>query len=69
MVVRKNIEHYCSYCAHSKPLDDEYVSCRKRGVVAVDYKCSRFKYDPLKRVPPKPKTLSENYLDSDFYIE
>jgi len=69
MILRKDIEPFCSYCIHAKPLDDEYVSCRRHGVVSADYKCSRFKYDPLKRIPPKPKKLGQNYTDSDFYIE
>ncbi|MDP4108699.1 MAG: hypothetical protein Q8878_01605 [Bacillota bacterium] len=69
MILRKNIDPYCTYCVHAKPLDEEYVSCRRHGVVAVDYRCSKFKYDPLKRVPPKPQNLAENYADSDFYLE
>ncbi len=69
MITRKNIEPMCTYCSRSTPLDDGHVSCRHKGVVDFDYHCTRFKYDPLKRVPPKPARISRNFKDSDFTLE
>lgn len=66
---RKGIEPRCSYCAHAVPLDDAQVACRKRGAVPADYACRAFRYDPLRRIPPKPAILRGHYSDEDFTLE
>ena len=46
----------CALCEHAKRLcgGDEML-CRKKGVVAEDFHCAGFSFDPLKRVPlPRP---------------
>ncbi len=55
MLFRKNIDKFCSYCAHAGKIDDETYLCKKKGVVASSHRCRKFKYDPLKRVPARIK--------------
>ena len=41
----------------------------KRGIVPVEHDCRAFKYDPLKRVPPRPASLDTHQLnESDFSL-
>ena len=54
MLFETKIEPLCTYCARGIPLEDGQVACPKRGVVAPDWSCGKFRYDPLKRVPPRP---------------
>ena len=66
---RRNIEPRCAYCARSGPLDERSVVCRKRGVVPADGACRSFRYDPLRRTPPKPAVLRGRFTDADFALE
>ena len=43
--------------------------CSRRGIVPMYHKCRKFRYDPLKRVPAKQKTLDfSNYYKEDFSL-
>ena len=43
--------------------------CIKKGVVPAGYSCRSFKYDPLKRVPPRPAAPDFSRLkDEDFSL-
>lgn len=64
----KDIEPRCFYCLHSSSLNEKHVLCSKNGVVDCSYKCKSFKYDPLKRVPPKPAILRGKFSDEDFSL-
>lgn len=69
MLFRKKIERSCTYCAYSAPLDDDRMLCTKRGVVSVDSECRKFRYDPFKRIPPRPKALDfKKYEEDDFSL-
>ena len=65
---RKDIEPRCAYCRFGIRLDENKVGCRHRGVMDAGYKCWRFRYDPLKRVPPAPVALRQEYQDADFIL-
>lgn len=54
MLFRKNIEPYCAYCQFSRAAEPGTVICRKKGIRLESDKCRRFRYDPLRRVPPRP---------------
>ncbi len=54
MLFRKDIEPMCLYCARGVRLGDQSVGCRRCGVVPADYHCRAFRYDPMKRIPPRP---------------
>lgn len=69
MLFEKDIEPRCAYCARGAALDEENVLCPKRGVVPRAGSCRSFRYDPLKRVPPKPFVPDFSKLkDEDFVL-
>lgn len=64
-----SIEPRCAYCARGRELDQDQVVCPKRGVMSAGSHCGAFRYDPLKRVPPRPAKLSASHLsDEDFKL-
>lgn len=67
MLFRKRIEKSCAYCAKGVKLDDEQILCIKKGVCAPTDKCWKFKYDPTKRIPPKPKAVDFEKYDKEDY--
>lgn len=66
---RTDIEPRCAYCSRAVALGDDKMMCRKRGVVPCGNSCRAFRYDPLRRVPPKPATLRGSFTDADFSLE
>ena len=69
MVFRKNIEPRCGYCRHSAPVEEGLVICKKKGVIPEEGHCSRFRYDPLRRTPPKPLSPDfSKYDDRDYSL-
>ena len=66
---RSGMEPRCAYCQRAVPLDDDQMMCRKRGVVPGGNSCRAFRYDPLRRVRPKPATLRSSFTDADFSLE
>jgi len=50
---RKDIEPRCAYCAHGSAVNECEVACSRRGVVDSADSCRHFRYDPLRRVPPR----------------
>ena len=69
MLFRKRIEKSCSYCQFGTQLEEGLTLCIKRGVVASNRKCRKFVYDPIKRVPVKPKTLDfSKYTEDDYTL-
>lgn len=65
----KNIAPACEYCAHGLLTSDgTMVDCVKRGLVSPYFRCPRFKYSPVLRIPRKAPKLPK--LDrSDFSLE
>ena len=69
MIFRKNMDPRCAYCQRGQQINDREVACVKRGIVAPEYHCAAFVYDPLRRVPPRPMKLDMDKLTSeDFEI-
>ncbi len=69
MLFRKKIDPRCAYCTRAGRIDDGRMICKKRGIVPAEDKCRRFRYDPLKRVParPKPHRFGE-FRPEDFQL-
>lgn len=64
-----SIEPRCAYCARGRKLDQDQVVCSKKGVMSAGSHCGAFRYDPLKRVPPRPAKLAGTALpDEDFRL-
>lgn len=67
MLFRKDIEPRCAYCQRGQRLNELEVACVKRGVVAPEDHCRSFRYDPLKRVPPRPAPLDTGKLSPEDF--
>lgn len=67
MLFRKKIDQNCTYCTHCAILDNGIILCSKKGFVTSDKKCCAFRYDPCKRIPPKPKALDFAKYDQEDY--
>lgn len=68
MLFDKNIEPRCAYCQRATPLHEDQMLCVKKGIVACSGSCRRFRYDPLKRTPPKPYAASFKHLNDEDFI-
>lgn len=66
-VFAKKIEPRCVYCARGTELNEDQVICRKKGVMSKASSCRAFRYDPLKRVPPKPAMLDLGGLSAEDF--
>lgn len=67
MLFRKKIEKSCTYCRFGTMLENDLALCIKKGVVSVSGKCRKFSYDPIKRVPSKPKALDFSKYDTEDF--
>lgn len=67
MLFRKNIARSCAYCQHGAKLNEHQILCEKRGVLPIEHSCSRFSYDPCKRVPSKQKASDFSKYDLEDY--
>ncbi len=66
---RKDIEKRCAYCAHAGRIDEDACLCAKRGFVSPGDHCRKFQYDPLKRIPVRPKAPDfSQFEDADFSL-
>lgn len=69
MLFRKKIQKSCEYCAHGTCLENNQTLCIKRGLIANVEKCRKFRYDPFKRIPARPKAIDfSRYDDQDFSL-
>lgn len=69
MLFQKDIDPRCAYCKKGALLDEERVVCLKKGIVSAAGSCRGFRYDPLKRIPPKPVRADFSQLkDEDFVL-
>ncbi len=69
MLFRKKIERSCSYCRFGTKLDEEQILCAKRGICSPEDSCRKFKYDPCKRIPAKPKAVDfSKYNEEDYSL-
>lgn len=69
MLFRKDIVPYCGYCKHALSAEEGFVICKKKGIMAESQKCRRFRYNPLRRVPPKPALQDfTKYDDRDYSL-
>ena len=69
MLFRKKIDRYCTYCQFSGKVDEDSVICQFCGIVPCTHHCRRFRYDPLRREPPRPATLKTDTLqEKDFSL-
>lgn len=69
MLFNKNMEPCCIYCSYGVRLNENNIACLKHGIVNVSDMCPKFNYDPLKRVPGRPRKISMGkYTEVDFSL-
>lgn len=69
MLFRKKITRSCQYCQFATVIDEENVLCSKKGLYSLFDRCRKFRYDPTKRIPPKPKAMDfKKYDEEDFSL-
>ena len=69
MLFSKSIEPKCAYCQRGKAIEPDTILCIKKGSMEPGDSCPAFRYDPLKRVPPRPITPDFSRLkDEDFSL-
>ena len=69
VLFRKDIEPRCAYCTKGSKINDREVICSRKGIVAAEFSCRSFRYDPLRREPPRPIKLETSKLrEEDFQI-
>lgn len=55
----KEIAKICKYCEYGTELHSQnMILCKKKGVVPEDFKCRKFLYSPIKRIPKKQKQIN-----------
>ncbi len=69
MLFRKKIQRACAYCVYGTHLDDGTILCSKKGMKKQEDSCFRFRYDPCKRIPSRPKAMDfSRYNDEDYSL-
>ena len=69
MLFRKKMERSCHHCRYGTKIDEDMMLCAKKGIVPHCDNCRKFRYDPFKRVPPKPRALDfSKYEEDDFSL-
>ena len=63
----KEIDPRCAYCRWAAPLEEGKLICEKKGIVAAEGHCFRFRYDPLRRVPPRPNAPDFSRFDGEDF--
>ena len=67
MLFRRDIEPYCGYCQHSTKTGENQVLCTLRDSMPPEEHCPRFRYDPLKRIPPRPVSLRPGHFKQEDF--
>lgn len=58
----------CENCFNGRlSADGSSVLCVKNGIMRLDSTCKKYKYDPLKRRPKRPKVIG-GFRDEDFAL-
>lgn len=69
MLFRKDIQPRCAYCQYGTQVNEREVACRKQGIRRAEDSCRRFRYDPLRRQPPRPAVMPlEQLSEEDFRL-
>ncbi|MBQ0101392.1 MAG: hypothetical protein KBT31_01165 [Firmicutes bacterium] len=61
---KAEVPHVCELCEHAILInDEENILCSKKGIVSKGFKCGKYIYDPLKKIPmdiPKMTVLTDD---------
>jgi hypothetical protein len=56
MLFSRTLAPSCSYCRYGTAIGGGEIACIKRGITSEGGYCRKFRYDPLKREPERPKS-------------
>lgn len=65
---QKRMEPRCAYCVKARVLSEQQVVCEKKGVMSATSNCPAFRYDPFKRVPPRPPQVDFSKLKEEDFL-
>lgn len=66
---KRDIDPMCIYCALSHQLSAMEIVCVKKGVRKATDHCRHFRYDPMRRIPPRPKKADfSGHSPEDFTL-
>lgn len=70
MLFRKKTPRSCTTCLFATDLSENTLLCSKKGVVKDTSSCSKYRYDPCKRIPPSVKAPDfTKYTDEQFKLD
>lgn len=62
----KDIPPKCEYCVFgTKAKEGNKILCEKKGIVDINYSCSKYSYSPLKRIPVKQLNIHGNDAEDE----
>lgn len=65
----QNVDPACEYCEYGRrAADPRMILCEKKGVVSPYYRCKKFVYDPIQRIPRRQPKLS-GFTAEDFSLD
>lgn len=68
LINKNEVSPACAVCIHGIiTADRENVLCVKSGVRLPESHCSKFKYDPLKRIPHR-RPVKVSFTEEDFKL-
>ncbi len=53
MLYNNDIPRRCGHCVHARPGPAGSMVCPYKGPVQKEHSCRRYRYDALKRIPPR----------------
>ncbi|MDE6005128.1 MAG: hypothetical protein K2G88_07050 [Oscillospiraceae bacterium] len=66
----KNMPAQCAYCSYGKRTKDGGgILCEKQGLMQETASCSKFLYEPLKRIPTKQLNIEGALTEEEMYLE
>ncbi len=69
MLFSNKVAKKCENCQYSSKIDDDWITCPKKGIQAADSSCRFYEYDPCKRMPSKPKATDfAKYEEYDYSL-
>lgn len=57
MLYNKDVPQVCAHCLFGQSFSASHELCRRYGPVSPTFTCPHFKYDPLRRTPPRPARI------------
>lgn len=67
-IINKDIPKSCDHCRFGKKSSAfNLIICKFKGPVSEENFCSKYKYDPLKRIPKTPNSLP-TFKAEDFTL-